>query len=335
MFEKTRTLFAPAAALTALLTVLCVALPAAAQTLEMDRADEPEKIIGLKARVTPFEGGPSTDYDIQPGVTVPMYEGERLRLRMVGTALVDGRGVEREIQARLELGAGSRWIDVEQAGSQGVVVISKPIPPGAADGGSVSAQVAFTVTGNYDVRRNLQTGRVTFDIQPTRAVAATDLASDERWQLSEDVAGSLMAILLDDAGDPLDYQVKRIYAKGHQGAKDMAIVLAQQAERRGSTRGWQPTEIVGHLYRELLGRDGSDREIRLSDPGFDNNVRLYERNGYQVLVQTLVDADEFVRHHDLRRLEELYIDPDVAGQEVETPQPDGARRTRPRGWGGR
>ena len=133
-----------------------------------------------------------------------------------------------------------------------------------------------------------------------------------------------------------DYQVQRIYRQGHDGARQVAIVLAQQAERCGATRGWQPTQIVGHLYRELLGRTGSDSELAQQDPGFYNNVQLYQKNGYPVLVQTLVDADEFVRHHELRSLENLPLDPDVASpNEVPMVPDDGARRTRPRGWGGR
>jgi hypothetical protein len=322
----------------ALLAGLGLAPSAAAQRMEVDRpSTAPEKIIGLKARVTPYEGGASTDYQIEPGVTVYLDEGERVRLRLVGTALVDGVGVEREIDARLETGAGSRWIDVAPEGGSSVVVATKPIPPGAAGGAeTVTAQVAFTVTGNYDIRQNLQTGRVTFDIRPKQTATAPDLSQDERWQRSQEVADSLMSILLDDAPDEAaDYQVQRIYRRGQDGARQVAIVLAQQAERRGATRGWQPTEIVGHLYRDLLGRDGSDHELAQRDPGFTDNVRLYQRNGYSVLVQTLVDSAEFARHHELERLEYLPVNPDVASpNDGPTPPPEGARRTRPRGWGG-
>lgn len=337
--------YRPLSVLSALLAAACFVLPAFAQTMEIDRPDKaidqpslaPEKIISLKARITPYEGGPSTDYEIQPGITVNLDEGERIQLRIVGTAIVDGRGVEREIQTRLVIGAGSRWIDVAPEGGCSVVVATKPIPPGATGAdGMVTAQVAFTVTGNYDIRQNLQDGRVTFHIYPRQSASAPDVSRDERWQRSQDVADSLMAILLDQRpNEAADYQVQRIYRQGHDGARQVAIVLAQQAERSGATRGWQPTQIVGHLYRELLGRSGSDSELAQQDPGFYNNVQLYQKNGYLVLVQTLVDADEFVRYHELRNLESLPVDSDVASPNEVPMVPDGAQRTRPRGWGGR
>jgi hypothetical protein len=60
-------------------------------------------------------------------------------------------------------------------------------------------------------------------------------------------------------------------------------------------------EVLGHLYRGLLRRDGNNNQLWDSDPGFRGNVEELRRRGYVSMVNGLVSSQEFQQANgDLR-----------------------------------
>lgn len=317
------------AALAAFAT-LALAAPAAeahSPQIRVDqRSDAPLKIIALKARVTDLDRRTTLDYEMVPAEHVQLLEGDRVRLGVVGTAIVDGRGVEHDVPVRLELAAGSRYVDVTRHRDGSVIVATQPIPAGEYGGdGLVRAQLAYDVVGNYDLRDNLRSGRITFEIRPARGAAAP-ITGGVRWDHAAAIAGEIAEVGLTGEGTP-NWVVERIWRDGYQGARDSALELAVQTERTGVLRRQDPNRLLAHLYRHLLGRSGSDRDVQAADPqGFAANLGLYQREGYRKLVEVFVNSDEFRRHHDFASLERLPMPRD------DRPGPD-RRRAFPRGGG--
>jgi hypothetical protein len=296
------------AALTALATLAFAAPAAEAEPqirVDQRRTGQPLQVIALQARVTDLDDRRTLDYELVPAEHVQLVEGDRVRVNVIGTAIVNGDGVARDIPVRLELAAGSRYVDVTVNRDGSAIVVANAIPAGeyGADG-LVRSQLAFQVVGDYDMRDNLRSGRITFEIRPANGVVNPPVTGGGvRWDRAVAIADEIAEVRVVGEGTP-NWVVQRIYENGYQGARDSALELAVQAERTGTFRRLSAEAVTAHLYRHLLGRGGSDREIALSDPtGFNANVRIFQQRGYRELVDVFVQSEEFRRHHDFARLE--------------------------------
>ena len=112
------------------------------------------KVIAIQARVD------GTTYGVAPNSEeIPVNAGERVRVDLVGTSIEGGRGVERPINARFTTASGRGTIDIVQTGANWVVV-------NVRSGGT--AQLGYSVTGGYDMKGSLSSGRITFDVGDDR-----------------------------------------------------------------------------------------------------------------------------------------------------------------------
>lgn len=276
-------------------------------------ADDVE-IISLKARVTDLDTGREQVIDLdRADQHARIQVGDRVRVDLVGTAIIDGDGVAVQVPANFEIAAGSWRIDTAPAGPSSVIVTATQ--PNSVHRGNPEGRsgVGFEVVGNYDMKPKHQKGRVTFEIADregefgtgTVAGPAESWQPDARWRHSEEIAEDLSQIDFNpDALDRADLQ--RIYDHGMTGIREVAIDMAVEAGRSGAVRARDGADVVAHLYRHLLGRDGNTRAISQSDPqGFRNNLELLERKGYRALVTLFVDSDEFRRVHDLDAFDDL------------------------------
>ncbi|MGH9361473.1 MAG: hypothetical protein ACRD2T_06105 [Thermoanaerobaculia bacterium] len=265
------------------------------------------KVIALQAWVENLTAATENRYGIAPtNEPVPVDVGDRLRVRLVGTMIeADGDGVEVPIQARFSEAPGTSRLDVLERGSNWVVVRIGERDRLRNDD---RAQLAFEVTGRYDMRANLQEGRITFDLggRGSSGLAVGSGVTDrDRWRDAERMTSLLYDAVLrvDPAGERyvsgFQENVEEIYRLGYEGIVQVALELAREAQERNVYRGVPATEVVGHLYRLLLGRTGSDSQLA-GDPGFVANVRSLERSGRLYdLIETIVRSEEFHRVHDL------------------------------------
>lgn len=334
-----------AGAIVAAALSVAVALPAAAQ-MQVRAAGEPLRVIDVKARVTDLDSDRTERYSVTPAQHVPLQVGDRVRVQIVGTVIRDGRGVEEVLPAEFRVVAGPWRIDLAPAGPDAVVVVARQ-PNEAVQGGAQAgsrSQVGYTVEGaGYEMTEMQRDGRITFDIAPAEMVTAPS-STDPRWRRAGEMADVLSHLLLDDRGELSEVYVERIYVNGYHGVQQVAETLARGAERQGSLRGWTDGQVVLHLYRHLLGREGTDREIYQSDPaGVQGNTELLQSRGYETLVESLVGSREFRDTHDVDRFQELAVDPAVDRSRHRGPLPEygslddderqGVGRTRPRGGG--
>jgi hypothetical protein len=248
------------------------------------------KIIAVQARV----GG--TTYGVSPNSeTIPVRAGDRVRVELVGTSIEGGRGVERPVNARFDVASSRGRIDIAQSGPNWVVVNLR-------GGDDDTAQLSYTVNGRgYDMRDALRSGRITLQLDgrggsgggsgPIRGDGARLSRARElnrmlyRGILNESPRGN------DDRREDID----RIYRDGTMGVRAVALDLAREAERDFPSRPSQDEAIrmTGDLYRGLLGRDMSDRELWDRDRGFRGNVDTLRRSGLQRLVDVIISSEEF------------------------------------------
>lgn len=293
-----------AAALLAALLPLGPALPAEAQMRPGGPGDQPTQIIDLKARVR--YGNKVVDYRIHPAEHVKLTVGDRVQVSLVGTAIVDGRGVEADIPATFRIASGPWRIDLAPAGRNSVTVVATQ--PNSVHRGNPDSRssLSYEVQGRYDMKPALRDGRITFDIAGGQQAPPVTAPEDDRWEMAEDIAADLAQIRLDEREILDEYWVERIYLEGYSGVRTAAVALAAQTERSGAMRGWSAEEIVARLYRALLHREGTTAQLRQADPaGFDANVRRVRTEGYESLVRTFVESQEFRNEQRIDRLERL------------------------------
>jgi len=262
-------------------------------------AADPLKIIALQYRLFDNSGHQRGDV-IAVGDPAPVYVGETVRLELVGSAIIGNVGREVPIESRFEVAAGKGAIEIVRTGGSWVDV--------AVRGGSGNglAQVGFTVTGNYEMRGKNTFGRLTLEIHDngnpsTGADNGWDASSNQSVrQLTETLYRSILNSAATGREAQIDFQ--RIRSGGQQGALDVAISLARDAEQQGfgrsvRSRGYEDEDIrrAGQLYQSLLRRQQSVEDIWRQDRGFQNNVRVLHERGLVSLVDSIVGSEEFAR----------------------------------------
>jgi len=277
---------------------------AAAPTLNAQRVEgQKAHVAGREA--TPLEvialqtyvDGRSDTYGVKPAQTIPLAPGERARVHLVGTAMVNGHGEERPIPARFSVVAGKDQIDLVQTGPDWVVVQAKP----RRDNGL--AQIGYEVTGNYEMKGGLREGRITFEVgSGAESGQAPIVTESTRWTQARELNDRLYRSILGVApqGDVAQRDLEHIYEMGAAGVRDVALKLVQDAGSRydGLSQNGA-VEVLGDLYRGLLRRTGSDNDLWNQDPGFRTNVDTLRRRGYNTMVQVIVDAGEFRNANNL------------------------------------
>lgn len=302
-------------ALLAAALLVLPAPPADAQGLRVGQQDRTE-IINLEARVRYLGSNQVRDYPLDPAQHVQLTVGDHVQVSLVATAIVrngrNERGVEVNIPATFEVASGSWRIDVAPAGRHQVRVIAQQ--PNEVHRGNPDSRssLRYEIQGNYDMRPALRDGRVTFDIAPAEGVAQPSQPlpgnpNDERWDIAADVAEDLAHVRLETrTGSVDDYWVERIYLNGYEGVREVARALAAEAVRSGDLRRYSADEVVARLYRHLLHREGTVAQLRAEDPtGFDSNIARLRAEGYESLVRTFIDSQEFRTKHRIERMERL------------------------------
>jgi hypothetical protein len=274
---------------------LLASLPAAAQ-----------KIIAVQVKVEDLRSRTITKYGL--GDAVPVNVGDRLRVFLVGTAIVNGTGVESPVDARFGIGSGRDVLSISQAGPNSVAVDIR------GGGGDNRAQLTYSASSKYDMAHN-RDGRITFEIGGGGPGPGSGPGQDQgRRDKALRLASVLYrAILNQDVGGPQGEQdVNRIYQAGYRGVREVGIALARQAEQSGlgrshSDRGYSEKDTlrVGDLYRQLLKRSDSYQTLWDSDPGFRDNVKNLHERGLASVVQTIIDSQEFVNAQNLGRFDAI------------------------------
>jgi predicted nucleic acid-binding protein len=280
------------------------AVVAAALTLPAGAA--PLEVITLEARVQSLNG--STNGDFRIGDGIPGGIGERLKVSLVGTGIFNGAGREVPVDARFFVAAGGANCSLARTGPSWAEVSIH------AAGGNGLCQIGYTAAANYQMKPGLATGRLTFKIGSAAPAPAPPALSGgaepgapngyerERWHRAWQLDAMLVRAILGEEphGERARADADRIYREGYGGVLTVAMELARGAEERGlgrSTmdRGYQERDIerLAGLYRDLLHRQQSDRDLWQQDPGFRANVDALHRKGLSAVVSSIVDADEF------------------------------------------
>jgi hypothetical protein len=286
---------------------VALALTAAVSTLEAQALRQQQTnrndLIALRAEVD----GRAQPYTLkEPSTeTIPLREGEQIRVHLVGT-VVDkaGTGAGRPIDARFSIAAGRDQIDIVQTGPNWVVVRGKPRKNEGL------GQILYEITGNYDMKSTWKTGRLTFRVEDAGSAGTSPVPITQRprWDRAEDLTAQLYRSILGVApqGDLAQRDIEHIYEMGAIGVRDVALELADDADDRYDRLAQDDAvEVLGDLYRGLLRRTGSDSQLWDQDSGFRANVDTLRRQGYEKIVQVILDAPEFRTANDLSQFGSL------------------------------
>ncbi|HEX6204012.1 MAG TPA: hypothetical protein VF100_13500 [Thermoanaerobaculia bacterium] len=283
--------------LAALALALAAAVAAGAQEIRVGPPPpDGTRLLAVEVLVTDLATNRTVAYEL--GQHVPLSAGDRVRVDLVGSAHVDGAGRRVALPADFTAGGGGRRLGLAPTRQGGVVVHAEQA--GGDDGDRQTAQIRFDLRGQYEPPR-LASGFVTFEIAPPAAVAAPS----ERWQLSERLAHDLGHVLLVERPQVDEAWAVRIHDTGLTGARALGRQLAATALRDRRLEEMPPWEVTAHLYRHLLGRQGTADELWRRDPGFWESVELLDERGYATLVDTLLQSRELAERYQLARFEVL------------------------------
>jgi len=273
-----------------------VAAIAAIGALALPAAAHATKVIAIQVYADPSGSGGEGRYGVAPeNEAVPVTPGERLRLTLIGTALVDSKGEEVRLGASFDVasgdlqivGRGSDWVDVVVGrGTSGV-----------------AGQIGYRVTGDYEMRGGFTNGRITLQVQRGSGDQGGggshgghhDGGNSSRHEKAATVTRALIEGILNttfDADRDSEW-VDEVYEGGYDSVLSVADDLARQASRRDSQ---DAESTVRRLYRFLLRRPSDKID---SDDGFWNNVAEMRKVGLRNVVQTIVGSDEFSRAFQL------------------------------------
>ncbi len=277
-------------------SAVVIAALAALGSLALPTAAHATKVIAIQVYADPAGSGGEARYGVAPeNEAVPVTAGEHLRLTLIGSALIDGKGKEVRINASFEVAAGD--VQIVGRGSDWVDVVV-----GRGDNG-VAGQIGYRVTEDYEMRGGFQNGRITLQIQRSSGGQGDHGGggsqggdshggrNSSRQEKATTVTRALIEGILNttfDARRDSDW-VDEVYDGGYDGVRSVADNLARQAARRGSS---DEEATVRRLYRTLLRRNSDQIE---SDEGFWNNVKEMRKSGLQNVVATIVTSAEFSR----------------------------------------
>ena len=259
--------------------------------LALPTAAHATKVIAIQVYADPSGSGGAARYGVAPeNEAVPVSPGQRLRLTLIGTALIDGDGEEVRINASFNVASGDLSITARGADWVDVTV--------GRNASGVAGQIGYRVTSDYEMRGALSSGRITLQVPRgsggggNQGGGGSGGGNQSRREKAATVTRALVEGILDsnfDADRDRDW-VNEIYEGGYDGIESVADDLARQAVRRGAARDAEAT--VRRLYRYLLRRPSDKIE---SDDGFWNNVNEMRKSGLPGVVRTIVDSDEFSR----------------------------------------
>jgi hypothetical protein len=290
---------------------LLLASAALATLAAMPVLAQPPRTSVIALHVNVENAGQQTRYGIRPNTeTVPLVAGQRVRVSLVGTAIVNGVGVERPINARFHPASGAGALELGQSGSNWVLVSGR---------GNGVAQLAYDVTDrNYTMKGGFESGRITFQltgtsgsIPPGPPPGPGPAQGDDRAAVAQRIAQRLYRAILNqtDLSDRrAQSDIDAIYRGGFPAIQSVARDLAGTATARGNFDQRSAEEVVGRFYRYLLLRNGSNREIAAQDRGFSDNIRLLRERGLPELVRVIVGSQEFQKVQELERYGLLYAD---------------------------
>jgi hypothetical protein len=162
------------------------------------------------------------------------------------------------------------------------------------------SQIRFELRGQYEPPR-FASGFVTFEIAPR----TQPQAPAESRLISERVARDLAHLLLVDSPRVETAWVERIERGGEAEARAVARQLATTATQSGRLAEMPPWEVTAHLYRHLLGRQGTAADLWRTDAGFRGNIELLQKRGYPALVDAVLASQEYRSRHPFDRLQTL------------------------------
>jgi hypothetical protein len=263
------------------------------------QAPQATEVIALQTYVD----GRSETYGVKPAEAIPVRAGERVRINLVGTAIINGNGEERPVNARFSVAAGRDQLDIVRSGPNWV-----DVQVGSRKDDGV-AQLAYEVTSNYEMKGGLKSGRITFQIgegtssSPGQVGSGYGINDRDRWNRSQELTAQLYRSILgtEARGDLAREDAEHIYDMGLVGVREVALALAEDAGTRYDRLSEdEAVEVLGDLYRGLLRRSGSDSQLWDQDRGFRTNVDTLRRQGFEKMIQVILDASEFRTANDLQ-----------------------------------
>ncbi|MEM7480172.1 MAG: hypothetical protein AAF481_03265 [Acidobacteriota bacterium] len=281
--------------------------PAAAQKKENPRNPQMQnqqtiRIGSIEARVRHVATGEVTNYQIEPGVTIPLAVGDQVAIRLRGKGPNLNKAMD--LHADWVQSRGSWRLDVVNSATDFIEVKAVSSNQDNRGKAGMLSQIQYTLHPQFEARPVLKRGYLTFDIGDGAAGGGNPVDSGAEGSTARKVTSSLYYGVLGRAPSAveLDRYSVRLQSEGVAAVRTVArdIAGAYYPARNGDRTANR--RVVGDLYRTLLGRTAPDEELWSRDPGFRDNVGLFTRRGMAAVVDLIVQSEEFANYQGLDNL---------------------------------
>lgn len=271
--------------LAALLVLLC---PLAVFAQKSAKAQGPYHDVEIQ--VKDLDSGEVID-TVEPGGTLTLSEGQRVRLIMAAIHPGRGQGTYYPETQFTETEPGRGWVRVTRTSTENANATLEVVRPSNTNRNRTET-LRYQITENVGIPNNLRSGTITVHVVPTAVGAVPVTGARTARDLTNLLYRSILLRELDPAGQPY---VNRIADRGYSELIKIAEEIARSEESRRVTASNE--QRLTALYQNLLGL--TSRQIDQNQWNADLN-RLNQGR----LVEVVLDMVRSERFQDVYDLDE-------------------------------
>ena len=275
-----------------LIALLVLLSPLAAVAQKSAKAQGPYHDVEIQ--VKDLSSGEVID-TVEPGGTITLTEGQRVRLIMAAIHPGRGQGTYYPETQFTETEPGRGWVRVTRTSTENASATLEIVRPSSANRDRTET-LRYQITENVGIPNNLRQGSITIRVEPTAAAGVPGAPITSGARTARDLTNLLYRSILlrefDPAGEPY---VGRIADRGYSELIRIAEEIARSEESRRVTASNE--QRLTALYQNLLGL--TSRQIDQNQWNADLN-RLNQGR----LVEVVLDMVRSERFQDLHNLDE-------------------------------
>lgn len=271
----------------ALVALLVLLSPLAVFAQKSARAQGPYHDVEIQ--VKDLNSGEVID-TVEPGGTITLTEGQRVRLIMAAIHPGRGQGTYYPETQFTETEPGRGWVRVTRTSTENASATLETVRPSNTNRNRTET-LRYQITENVGIPNNLRSGSITVHVEPVTAVGQVPVTGARTArELTNVLYRSILLREFDPAGEPY---VNRIADRGYSELVKIAEEIARSDESRRVTVSNE--QRLTALYQNLLGLTSSQIDQRQWNADLN---RLSQGRLAEVVVD-MVQSERFQDVHNV------------------------------------
>lgn len=234
---------------------------------------------------------------VQPGGTITLREGQRVRLIMSADHPGRGKGTVYPETEFTETEPGRGWVRVTRTNVENANATLEIVRPSNTNRNRTET-LRYRITENIGMPNNLREGTITVRVEPTASSGSSPLPTTGNSRASQLTNTLYRAILMRDM-DQAGAQtfINSIANGGYNELVFVAQQIAQSQESRVQLyeQGRNNQQRLASLYQHLLGMSSN----QIDSAQWDADLRRLNDGKIVDVVMDMVRSERFQEHHNV------------------------------------